>query len=199
MKNKFNIVQIWIEDPKAPDERTLRWMKTIIDKKPESSTYTLISTKNYFKSIKGVEWVNIKRSIKEIKKSDVLIEKMFDKLSAHQKSELLRSYIGSLRYSKNMMYFDCDIELKHWPENLPDTRKSIFVKRSGSTFDNHCFYVNGNTETLRIITNKIAERMNLYLTRCKKISYSCTYKVINAMKGNVVTIDDNFMVHHYRG
>lgn len=199
MKKKFNIIQIWIEAPKVPSERVIGWMKSIIEKKPESSTYTLISTRNYLKSIKEVKWVNVNSYLEQMKSNHPLINKIFDKISIHNKSELLRSYLPSIKGNGNIFYFDCDVQLKNWPEKLPNTKKPIFVKRGHYTFDNHCFYVNGNTEVLRIMTNKMAEEMHRYLTRFDKPAYSSAYKVINRMKDSVEIIDDKFMIHHYSG
>jgi len=194
MDKKFDIYQIWFNNPFKPDHNLLKWMDTVITKRPEGSSYTLISPENYFESNKDIIHIQIDIVVKELLKSSKTIKGIWELLTAHQKSELMRTYLASK--NENSVYFDCDVELTGWPTKLEDNGKPCISKRYGKTVDNHVFFANGNNEWFKTFLNDDAESMKKLLDAKQRVKYSHTFGLINRRRLEVNQLDNNFFIHH---
>ena len=194
MHNKFNVIQIWIEDPDAPSAEMLGWMETIINNIPAGSTYTLVSTSNYFPGNPSVTWIDVNDKLAEMQTVIPIISNIISVISSYHKSELLRMYLGGMM--DNIVYFDCDISLTGWPEEFSTGGKPIMHQLNSTSIDNPVFVVNDNKPLFINMTAEIADVMNSLYNVYGRIPYDSTFRVINAKMINVNKVNSNLITHH---
>ena len=194
MQNKFNVIQIWIEDPDSPSAEMLGWMETIINNIPEGSTYTLVSTGNYFPGNPLVTWIDVNSKITEMQTNIPIIKDILSIISSKQKVELLSIYLGGVM--NNIVYFDCDISLTGWPEEFMLEGKPLMYKENSTSIYNRVFIVNDNKIKFIQVAAEIAQYMKSIYNKIKRIPYGASFKVINAKMNNVNKINSNLITHH---
>jgi len=194
MTKKFNIIQIWIEDPNTPTKEIKKWMESVINNIPEGSTYTLVSTNNYFPSNPSVTWIKVSDKLTEMQANIPIISDIYFALSINQKSEILRMYLGGMM--DNIVYLDCDMSLTGWPEDFFLDGKPFMYQTDITSISNCAFVVNDNKTKFIEVAADIAKYMKDIYNKINRIPYGSTFKVINVKMTNVNKIDSNLITYH---
>lgn len=228
---KFDVFQVWIEDPNEPSFEELGYMKSIAENlanreeateegeadengrssyvktiEPIESTYTLISTKNYFEDLPQVQWVDVQPLIDTVIQNCPYIETMWPKqLCAQFKSELVRFYWACMDGNENAFYLDCDMELLEWP-NMDNAVRGLawfFAwSNGGSVIDCNAFYSNGNQKWVRHFYEFYLSQLEKYSRRGTVVPYSFTFSRVNKFNREAETFrgsnvfDHGCFVHH---
>ena len=197
MAANIDIFQIWINDPGVLTNKELKWMRTVINKRPKNYNYNLIATSNFLSEENITSFENVNSIIAQAIALTPNLNEIWGRLTVHQQSQILRTYIASKSY--DMAYFDCDVEVVNWINRLQFSDKPYFLKRSDTKIDNHVFFSNKKKEWFGTFLTEIVSSMKATLDRGDRIRYGHSYALLNSKTDEVYELESQFSVHHNRG
>jgi len=168
----MNFLQVWhSENNKKPPKKLLACMDSVLSVLKSEDTYTLISDKNYLPPsitfISYQEYITVMRYNETIRKFLDILNQLEYKTKQCTISDAIRFHYAS--NNKNVLYCDCDVELKKPLELDPSKFYMAVNSNHRTTIDSFIMYNSTNTELPRLILDQAISQFFRSYERNKEI------------------------------